>query len=113
MLILDIQDKEDEPINFYVPNQHIGVYFQQVIDGCVYDLYFHEHLVERKIDILDFVVKAIKKVFGEIPTSKSELDFGKISKLYDELSHPDSPVKNRLLKFPLESPKILKPILQS
>lgn len=114
VLILNIQDQEDEPINFYVPNQHLGVYFQQVIDGCVFELYFSDHLKERKIDVLSYVIDAIKKVFEKkIPTGESNLDFQKISELYDVLSHPDSPVKNRLLKFPLESPEILKPILQS
>lgn len=113
VLILNIQDREDEPINFYVPNQHIGAYFQQVIDGCFFDLYFPDHVRERNLAIIKPVVAAMKKVFGEIPTGKSELDFSKISKLYDELSSPDGPVKNRMLKFPIESPDFLKPILQS
>lgn len=67
------------------------------------------------IAITQLVEKEINNVFGNSTfDSLDDERKGKlIWELYEVLSHPDHPVRNKILKFPILSPNILKPILQS
>lgn len=90
-------------------------FYESLIDGCVFELYFKEHMQSNDIAITQLVEKEINNVFGNSTfDSLDDERKGKlIWELYEVLSHPDHPVRNKILKFPILSPNILKPILQS
>ena len=102
-------------VNELVKNEIIAKYFEEVIDGCVFDLYFTDYMRIKNLDITQLVEKEITKITGlsDFSTMDDKLKSEIIWRLYETLSHPDHPVKNRILKFPISSPDILKPILEN
>jgi hypothetical protein len=87
--------------------------FETVIDGMVFELYFPDHMKERKIDILQFVEKDIEEVmqgkeFEKYSNNQKERVITELSKLW---SDPDSEIVKRMNSFAEKSPEILKPIL--
>lgn len=86
-----------------------------ISNALVYNLYFHDHMKEREIDVLQFVERDIAKVmqgreFEKLKdTEKKEV----IEQLHQTWSHSDSEVRNRIKLFAVRSPEILKPIIES
>lgn len=91
------------------------VKFDQIIDSLILDYYFHDHMKERGIDILEFVERDINEVmqgreFEKLSDTEKEQV---IEALHAKWSHPDNEVRNRIKLFAVRSPEILKPILES
>jgi adenine-specific DNA-methyltransferase len=85
-----------------ISNGATAQYFRQVIDGCVFELYFAEEIKAKSINILDTVTNEILPFEG-----KPEV----IAKAYQRWQQPDSLVRNRLKLFAIESPQTLAHIL--
>lgn len=88
---------------------------KRVADALVLELYFPDHMKERKIDILKFAEKDLKDViqnrdFDQLTDDQKEKV---VSQLHDRWTHPGSEVRNRIKLFAVRSPEILKPILES
>lgn len=96
-----------------IKNEHIAHFFEEVIDGCVFELYFKEHMLEKGINIIALVRQEIDKVFDNIDFNEldEETKNQKIWELYKNLKN--SEVQQRMRLFVAKSPDILKPILQS
>ncbi|HJD95804.1 MAG TPA: N-6 DNA methylase, partial [Bacteroides togonis] len=45
-----------------VSNETIASFFEKIIDGCVYELYFEEHMKEQEINIIDSALELIKPI---------------------------------------------------
>lgn len=90
-----------------ISNQFIGDYFENIIDGCVYELFFKEHMIERQINIIDYLYKIIKPL--EHATGVTET----IASVFDILYKTDNEVRTRLNLFVSRSPEYLKNIIQS
>ncbi len=114
-IVITLNQKDEFKVNELVKNEIIAKYFEEVIDGCVFDLYFTDHMRAKNLDITQLVEKEITKItdLSGFSTMDDKLKSEIIWKLYEILSHPDHPVKNRILKFPISSPDILKPILEN
>lgn len=114
-IVVTLNQKDDFKVNELVKNEIIAKYFEEVIDGCVFDLYFTDYMRTKNLDITQLVEKEITKItdLSDFSTMDDKLKSEIIWKLYEILSHPDHPVKNRILKFPISSPDILKPILEN
>lgn len=95
-------------------SRHIN-YYEVILNAIVYNLYFHEHMKEKDIDVIPFIEKDIEAViqgrdFEKLSdTEKEEV----IEKLHKTWSHPDNEVRNRIKLFAVRSPGILQPILES
>jgi len=89
--------------------------FENIVDGLVFNIYFPDHMKERKIDILQFVEKDLKEVmqgreFGRlIDNQKKKV----INQLHARWTDPKSQIVKRMNSFAKKSPDILKPILES
>lgn len=101
-------------ITNYVTNDQLAKQMEELIDACVLELYFADEMKNKQIDVLAFVEKELLTVLGDINFEEmpTEAKAEAINKFYTSVSHPDSPIRNRILKFPIASPDILKPILQ-
>ena len=78
-------------------NQFVSEYFEQVLNGCVYELYFGEEMKKAGVDILTLVEKdleAVKKLSPEIS----------IVQLYNKWQEPKNEVRNRLLLMATRCP---------
>ncbi|MCJ1805729.1 Eco57I restriction-modification methylase domain-containing protein [Flavobacterium covae] len=105
--------KSNVQINDTVKNDHISNFFEEVIDGCVFELYFEEHMKEKGINIIDDVKSAIVKsgLANDFENLDEEVKKQKIWELYKEMS--TGTVQVKMTDFITKSPDILKPILQS
>ncbi len=90
-------------------------YFEKIIDAMVFELYFSDHMKEKKIDVLQFIQRDIAevmqgKVFENLEdTAKQKV----IEQLYAKWTDPDNEVRDRMKLFAVRSPDVLKPILES
>ena len=89
--------------------------FENVIDGLVFNIYFTDHMKDRKIDILQFVENDLKEVmqnkeFDQLTDDQKEKV---INQLHAKWIDPRSEIVKRINSFAEKSPDILKPILES
>ena len=89
--------------------------FDQVIDAFVFEVYFSEHMKDNDINIIEELKRLIKEVSGGKEfESFNEVEKETISRKVNEmLLKPDNQIRNRIKLFPVKSPDILKPILES
>ena len=97
----------NEQISHTVDNEHIAHFFEDIIDGCVFELYFEKHMHERDIEILSMVSSEIKSIEG-----KREQEAGEVI-LNTWLKMRKSEIAEKMRSFTVKSPDILKPIIQS
>ena len=102
-----LRDKKSIQIDGTISNQFVGDFFERIIDGCVYELFFREHMKEREINVIDYLYEIIKPLDNQ--TEKSVI----ISQVFDKLYKVDNEVRTRLNLFVARSPEYLKTIIQS
>ena len=100
-------------ISEVIKNEHIANFFEEVIDGCVFELYFEEHMKEKGINIITDVRNFIENssLTNDFENINEDIKKQKIWELYKNLK--DSLVQQKMRMFVVKSPDILKPILQS
>jgi len=82
--------------------------FNDIIDGCVYELFFRKHMKEREIDIISYLYEIIKPI-----EEQDEYDtFNTIASVHSHIFTTNNPVRTRLKLFVSRSPEYLKPIIQ-
>lgn len=82
--------------------------FEKIIDGCVYELLFREHMKEREIDIMSYLYQQIKPIEGLSDQDKNNI----IISVHSNIFMTDNPARARLKLFVSRSPEYLKPIIQ-
>lgn len=102
-----LRNSHSPAVDNVISNQFIGDYLERIIDGCVYELYFKDHMIERQINIIDYLYRIIKPL--ENMTEVAET----ISSVFDILYKTDNEVRTRLNLFVSRSPEYLKNIIQS
>lgn len=66
--LLKIND-ELRQINDYVPNNHLAKLFEELVDACVYELYFEKEVKAKEADVLTLVAEQFKPIEG-LPDAK-------------------------------------------
>jgi adenine-specific DNA-methyltransferase len=82
-------------------------FFERIIDGCAFELYFEEHMKERNITILEEVAKHLINI-EDLTSLEEKRDA--IYRSYAALKN--SAVNEKLQLFAVRSPDILLPILR-
>ena len=101
-----------------------SISFELILDGLIANLYFPDHMKERKIDVLELVERDIERVYSKLPASgiqkpeafdtlPDEEKEKVIERLDATWSDPENEVVKRMAQFKEKSPEILKPILES
>lgn len=83
--------------------------FEEILNGCVYELYFSEEMKNKEIDILQLVSETVVNIDNMQPDEARKV----INMFYVSVKNPDSKIRNRIMKFETRSPKILLPIINS
>lgn len=105
--ILFLKANPDKKANEYVSNEHIIQSFEDVINACVYELYFATHMKEKEIDVLRYAKDLIKPISKtEKVKEKTEI----INSVYSKLKEPSNEIRNRMMLFATRSENILLPI---
>ncbi len=102
-----LRDSHSLAVDDVISNQFIGDYFERIIDGCIYELFFKEHMIERQINVIDYLYKFIKPLKNGTEVAET------ISSVFDVLYKTDNEVRTRLNLFVSRSPEYLKNIIQS
>jgi len=89
-----------------------SVFFEDLLDSAILDLYFSEHMREKKIDILQFLSNDLENIHNLDNLEDAEKQ-KLIERLHTKWTDPDNEVRNRIKLFAVRSPDILKPILES
>lgn len=92
-----------------VSNETIASFFEKIIDGCIYELYFTEHMKDNGIDIIQYVTDLTQPIDGF--TDKEEKR-AVVWNVFTKIKKTDNQVKDRLDLFTIKSPYILKPIIE-
>ena len=100
--------KQKEDIVRGISNEIVSKSFESIIDLMSFELYFEEHMKEKKIDILKFV---------DFPTLDNKKSTNEIRKIIEEqylkLNKSDNQIRNRLLLSMTRSPDIIKRITEA
>lgn len=82
---------------------------EEVLDGCIYELYFAEEMKSKEIDILNLVSESVMNIDNiHLDTVKNVINEFLIS-----LSGTGSKIRNRIFKFETRSPETILLIINS
>lgn len=101
--------KKNKQLTDIVSNETIASFFDKILDGCVYELYFEEHMKKQEINIIDSALKLIKPI-THLSSDNEKADV--IIDVFMNIKKTDNPIRNRLELFTLRSPEILKLIIE-
>lgn len=107
--MLFLRNNSNCNVSDLVSNDFIANYFEEIIDGCVYELYFETHMRELEINILDEVSKRLRPIH-QCATEKEKAAI--ILNVFTEIKKTDNPIRTRLELFRTRSINILKPIIE-
>lgn len=79
-------------------------FLEDLIDACVMECYFHEHMAEHDLLFLDELPPILA---GYNPDAPESLQREFIVQLHDKLNSPSSKIRNRLLRIAADSPELL------
>lgn len=101
--------KKNKQLTAIVSNETIASFFDKILDGCVYELYFEEHMKKQEINIIDSALKLIKPI-THLSSNNEKADV--IINVFMNIKKTDNSIRNRLDLFTLRSPEILKLIIE-
>ena len=102
-----LRNPQMQSVDGVISNQFIGDFFERIIDGCVFEMFFREHMKERGINVIDFLYDMIKPIDNVQETSDA------IAPVFNTLYKTDNEVRTRMNLFVSRSPEYLKTIIQS
>lgn len=102
--------KYSERISPYTPNDHMAANFEELIDACVYELYFKEYMEEKGLTVLKEVNQLLKPIDHLDEKTQAEKIVKIINAIYDEYKSTDNIIRRRILDFPVKSPDIINVI---
>ena len=82
----------------------VAQFFEDLIDACVMECYFREHMAERDLLFLNNLVPHLAR-YEAMPSPKKRTEF--LEMLYCTLNASDSPIRNRLIRLTADSPNLL------
>lgn len=99
--ILYLKKPEHKALLHHTSNERIAITIEEVLNMMVFELYFKKHMVEKKIDVLQFV-----PVYEQNDIADSILRF------YDWFQKHENPIRNRIILSGIVSKDIIVPIKQ-
>ena len=82
-------------------------FIEDLIDACVFELYFHEHMAERDLLFLNDTAALLDK-YDPTESEAKQREF--LANFYQTANAPDHPIRNRLMRIPIDSPDLLRVI---
>lgn len=103
--------KSSTDISTIVSNNTISNYFDKIIDGIVFELYFQEHMKRNQIDVLEYALELIPlhSLLKDLSISEQN---NLIWSTYTNIKKTNNCLRERLELFSMRSPNILKHIIQ-
>ena len=86
--------KQKKPLNEFVPNEHIAKQFEELIDACVYELYFEKEVKAKEADVLQLVAEQFKPIADLPEPQKIKV----IQEGYQILRDSHNEIRNRITR---------------
>ena len=102
--------KYSERISPYTPNDHMAANFEELVDACVYELYFKDHMEEKGLTVLKEVNQLLKPIDHLNEKTQADKIIKIINAVYDEYKSTDNIIRRHILDFPVKSPDIINVI---
>ena len=90
--ILFLNTIKDKKVNEYVPNEHLIIQFEEVIDAMVYELFFEDEFHGQNIEFIRFASIEFPPIEGLDDLKKQDV----IHQAYQNLRQKDSAIRNNL-----------------
>ena len=100
---------QDSNLSDLVSNKLISDFFERIIDGCIYEIYFGDHMKELNINIIDAAADLVQSI-ENMPSDKEKGQM--VLDTFMRIKKTDNEVRNRLELFTLKSPDLLKIIIE-
>jgi len=85
----------------------IATFLEELIDACVMEVYFADHMTEKKLTVM----AEANQVIRPFPKSASNsVKWQQIQSFYDTFNAPQHPIRDRLARFSTDSPDLLRVI---
>ncbi len=107
--LIFLNDITKPQINPYTENDKLAPVFEEVLNMCVYELYFTEHMKDEEIDIIQYI--NMENHFRAISglSSDNEKKFI-IRQVYSKLQEQDNVIRNRIISSNIKSRNIIRRI---
>jgi adenine-specific DNA-methyltransferase len=110
--ILFLKANVSDKINDYVSNEHMIQSFEEVLNACVYELYFEEHMKEVGIDVLSIINDELLIINAKYGNDINNLPLS-INHFYEWYQKSENPVRERMLLVETRSKDIIAVINKS
>jgi len=88
----------------------IIAFLEKLIDGCILDVYFPEHMTENKLDL---ICPAASVALPLPEPDIAETCWAQMNSFFDQVNHPKHEIRNRLMRMAIDSPDFLGVIMEA
>jgi len=82
----------------------LSAFLEELIDACVMEVYFSDHMAEKELTVL----AEVEKIIQPFPSSASDNTKRQlVQSFHDVVNAPKHPIRNRLIRIPIDSPDLL------
>jgi len=85
----------------------IATFLEELIDACVMEVYFADHMAERNLTVIAEVNQAIQSFLENASDSDK---WQQVQSFYDTVNAPQHQIRDRLTRLPIDSPDLLRVI---
>ena len=79
----------------------VAAFLEEVIDACVMEVYFAEHMAERRLGIMAHVTPLLQNLDSTAPPEKQGVS---ARHFYSQANDSKHPIRNILIRIPVDSP---------
>ena len=100
--------KSTEQISNLVSNRYIAQFVEDIINLCVYEIYFPDYIIEENMSILNYLEGVVSTIDNKNETDTQNI----ILNFYENIKKTDNPVRNSLDKLKNYPPELLNLIIK-
>ena len=85
--------------------QSVATFLEEVIDACVMEVYFADHMAEQRLGIMAHVTPLLQNI--NATTASPALQVAAAQQFYAQANDSKHPIRNILIRIPVDSPELL------
>ena len=103
--ILFLNNVDNDALFSHTPNNRVSLVIEEVLNMVVYEIYFKNYMVEKRLDVLNDL--------WPHPIETNENKGETVRRFYKWIQHSDNKVRNRIIAVDIKSPDFLSRINSS
>lgn len=100
--------KSTEKISNLVSNRYIAQFVEDIINLCVYEIYFPDYMSQENMSIMNYLEGIVSSIDNQNETDTQNI----ILKFFEHIKKTDNPVRNSLDKLKNYPPELLSLIIK-